>query len=307
MSVAFLFPGQGSQVPGMLHTLPDHPSVARTLDEVSETLRKDVLELDSPEAFRSTVSVQLALLACGVGVARALIAEGVEPEAVAGMSAGAFAAAVTAGVLNLADGVRLVKQRAEGMVELYPKGYGLAAIVGLTEKQVSTLVEEAYTAQSPVYVGSINAPRQIVIAGSDEGMNKALGAARKSGARKAVRLDVSEPSHCPLLQPVANGLTRSLQAMHLQEPKLVYLGNVTGRPLRSAEAISEDLANNIAHGVRWYDATTVLTELGCRLFLEMPPGHVLSELAREAFPHVKTLAIGETSFKHALLLAANSG
>jgi malonate decarboxylase epsilon subunit len=95
--------------------------------------------------------------------------------------------------------------------------------------------------------------------------------------------------------------------MHLQEPKLVYLGNVTGRPLRSAEAISEDLANNIAHGVRWYDATTVLTELGCRLFLEMPPGHVLSELAREAFPHVKTLAVGETSFKHALLLAANSG
>jgi len=112
MSVAFLFPGQGSQVPGMLHTLPDHPSVARTLDEVSETLRKDVLELDSPEAFRSTVSVQLALLACGVGVARALIAEGVEPEAVAGMSAGAFAAAVTAGVLNLADGVRLVKRSA---------------------------------------------------------------------------------------------------------------------------------------------------------------------------------------------------
>jgi len=304
MSVAFLFPGQGSQVPGMLHTLPDHPSVARTLDEVSEALRKDVLDLDSPEALRSTVSVQLALLACGVAVARALIAEGVEPEAVAGMSAGAFAAAVTAGVLNLADGVRLVKQRAEGMVELYPKGYGLAAIVGLTEKQVSTLVEEAYTAQSPVYVGNINAPRQIVIAGSNEEMNKILDAARKSGARKAVRLDVSEPSHCPLLEPVAATLTRSLRAIHLQKPKLVYVGNVSGRALRSAQAISEDLASNIAHAVRWYDATTVLTELGCRFFLEMPPGHVLSELAREAFPGIRTLAVGETSFKHALLLAS---
>ncbi len=307
MSVAFLFPGQGSQVPGMLHTLPDHPSIAQTLDEVSEALGENVLELDSPEALRSTVSVQLALLASGVAMARALIAESVKPEAVAGMSAGAFAAAVVAGVLNLADGVRLIKQRADRMVELYPEGYGLAAIVGLTEKQVSALVEEGYTEQNPVFVGNINAPRQIVIAGSKEGMEKVLEAARKSGARRAVRLDVSEPSHCPLLQPVADTLTRSLQAIHLQEPKMVYVGNITGRALRSGKAISEDLANNIAHGVRWYDATTVLKELGCRLFLEMPPGHVLSDLAREAFPDVRALAVGETSFKHAALAAANSG
>ena len=307
MSVAFLFPGQGSQVPGMLHTLPDHPAIGRTLDEVSEGLGENVLELDSTEALRSTVSVQLALLASGVGVARALIAEGVAPEAVAGMSVGAFAAAVAAGALDLDDGVRLVKQRAEGMVKLYPKGYGLAAIVGLTEKQVSTLVEAAYTEQNPVYVGNINAPRQIVIAGSDEGMDKVLEAARKSGARKAVRLNVSEPSHCPLLEPVADALRESLQAIHLQPPKMVYVSNVTGRALRSAEAISEDLASNIAHGVRWYDATTVLEELGCRLFLEMPPGHVLSELGREAFPDVRTLAVGETSVKHALLLASQFG
>jgi malonate decarboxylase epsilon subunit len=190
------------------------------------------------------------------------------------------------------------------MVELYPQGCGLAAVVGLREKQASTLVEEAYTEHDPVYVANINAPRQIVIAGSYEGMDKVLEAARKSGARKAVRLDVSEPSHCPLLQPVANTLTKSLKALHLHEPKLIYVGNITGRTLRTEEAISEDLATNIAHGVRWYDVTTVLKELGCRLFLEMPPGHVLSELARETFPDVRTLAIGETSFTHALLVAA---
>jgi len=299
-----MFPGQGSQVPGMLHALPDHPSIARTLDEVTEALGENVLQLDSPAALRSTVSVQLALLASGVAVARALVAEGVVPEAVVGMSAGAFAAAVVAGVLNLADGVRLIKLRAERMVELYPKGYGLAAIVGLTEKQVAALVEEAYTEQNPVYVANINAPRQIVIAGSYESIDKALEAARRTGAHKAVRLDVSEPSHCPLLQPVADTLTKTLQALHLHEPKLLYVGNVTGRALRTAEAISEDLATNIAHGVRWYDATTVLTELGCRLFLEMPPGHVLSELARETSPDVRTLAIGEASFTHALLVAA---
>jgi malonate decarboxylase epsilon subunit len=288
----------------MLHALPDRPSIARTLDEVSEALGENVLELDSPAALRSTVSVQLALLASGVAVARALVAEGVAPEAVAGMSAGAFAAAVVAGVLNLADGVRLMKLRAERMAELYPQGYGLAAIVGLTEKQVSALVEEAYTAQNPVYVANINAPRQIVIAGSIEDMDNVLEAARKSGARKAVRLDVSEPSHCRLLQPVADTLTKSLQALHLHEPRLIYVGNVTGRALRTQEAISEDLATNIAHGVRWYDATTVLKELGCRLFLEMPPGQVLSELARETFPDVRTLAVGETSFTNVLLVAA---
>jgi malonate decarboxylase epsilon subunit len=303
MSVAFLFPGQGSQVPGMLHNLPDRAAVVRTLDEVSETLRADVRGLDSAEALQSTVSVQLALLTSGVAVARALFEEGVKPEAVAGLSVGAFAAAVVAGVLDLGDGVRLVKERAEGMVELYPRGYGLAAIIGLTETQVCTLVKNAYTEQNPVYVGNINAPRQIVIAGSNEGMDKVLEAARKTGARKAVRLHVSEPSHCSLLQPVAEALKKSLQAIHLQEPKMVYAGNVTGRALRSAEAISKDLATNIAHGVRWYDATTVLRELGCHLFLEMPPGHTLSDLAQQNLSGVSSIPVEARVLPRVLRLA----
>lgn len=304
MSVAFLFPGQGSQVPGMLHSLPKHPAVSRTLDDVSESLGSDVRQLDSADALHSTLSVQLSVFASGVAVARALTEEGIEPEAVAGMSVGAFAAAVHSGVVGLPDGVHLVRQRAEGMTKLYPHGYGLAAIVGLTEKQVTAMVEAAYTEQDPVYVANINALRQIVIAGSDEGMNRMMEFARKAGARKAVRLDVSAPSHCPLLEPVADALKKSLRAIHLQNPKMVYVGNVTGRALRTAEAVAEDVACNIAHGVRWYDATTVLEELGCRLFLEMPPNHVLSGLAREAFPDVRTLAIGETSLAHAIQLAA---
>jgi malonate decarboxylase epsilon subunit len=306
MSVAFLFPGQGSQVPGMLRTLPDHPAIERTFDEVSEGLGANVRELDSADALQSTVSVQLALFTSGVAVGRALFEEGIRPKAVAGLSIGAFAAAVQSGVVSLSDAVHLVRHRAERMVELYPKGYGLSAIVGLTEQRVSTLVEEAYTEQDPVFVSNINAPRQIVIAGSNVGMNKVLEAALKSGAHKAERLHVSVPSHCPLLQPVANSLREILRTMHLQQPGMVYVGNVSARALRTSEAIAEDLASNIAHGVRWHDATTVLEELGCRLFLEMPPGHVLSELAREAFPDVRTLAIGETSFKHALLLASHS-
>jgi malonate decarboxylase epsilon subunit len=152
-------------------------------------------------------------------------------------------------------------------------------------------------------VGNINAPRQIVIAGSYEGMDKVLDAARKSGARKAVRLHVSEPSHCPLLQPVAEALKKSLQAIHLQEPKMVYAGNVAGRALRSAEAISEDLATNIADGVRWYDATTVLRELGCHLFLEMSPGHTLSDLAQRNLSGVSSIPVEARVLPRVLRLA----
>jgi malonate decarboxylase epsilon subunit len=263
-------------------------------------LGRDIRELDSAQALQSTVSVQLALLAAGVGVARALVEEGVTVDAIAGLSVGAFAAAVQCGVIGFSTAVRLVQQRAELMRQLYPAGYGLAAIVGLTETQVSALVAAVHTVQAPVYVGNINAPRQIVIAGSDEGMEKVVDAALKSGARKAERLEVSVPSHCPLLEPVAAALRTTLRGIVLEQPRLIYVGNVKGRALRTADAVAEDLASNIAHAVRWYDATTVLEELGARVFLEMPPGHVLSDLARESFPEVNTLALGQSTLGGAI-------
>jgi malonate decarboxylase epsilon subunit len=304
MSVAFIFPGQGSQVAGMLHALPDHPAITRTLDEVSESLGEDVRELDSARALQSTVSVQLALLASGVAMARTLVEEGVRPEAVAGLSVGAFAAAVQSGVISLSDSVRLVKQRAEMMEELFPNGYGLAVIVGLSAKQVSVLVDAIHTEETPVYLGNINAPRQIVIAGSDRGVTKVLETAQKNGARKAERLPVPVPSHCALLEPVAVALRTSLRTMQLNEPRMVYVGNASARALRTGRAVAEDMASNIAHVVRWHDATTVLKELGCLLFIEMPPGRVLSELAKDAFPEVKSLAASESPLKHTLNLAA---
>jgi malonate decarboxylase epsilon subunit len=303
LSFAFLFPGQGSQVPGMLHTLPDHPAVERTLTEASDHLHRDVRALDSEQALRSSVPVQLALLTAGVAVARALAEEGVAAEAVAGLSVGAFAAAVHCGVLSFPAALRLVEQRAEMMVSLYPTGYGLTAIAGLTEAQVLALVDRAHTPETPVFVGNINAPRQIVIAGSDAGMAKVLEAAQRGGARRATRLQVSVPSHCPLLEPVAAALRATLARMTLGQPKLLYIGNMRGRALRAAPAIAADLADNIAHAVRWHDATTVLEELGCRMFLEMPPGCVLTAMAREAFPEVKTIPIAKDGLRAALRLA----
>jgi malonate decarboxylase epsilon subunit len=291
MSVAFIFPGQGSQFPGMLHHCLDHPAVIRTLDEISEVLHSDVRNLDSEQGLKSDISVQLALLAAGVATARALMEQHVDPAAVSGLSVGAFAAAVTADVLSLQDAVELVRLRAEQMMKLYPSGYGLSALVGLNESQVTTIVQAVTSIKDPVFVGNINAPRQIVIAGSNAGMDRVLDEARRQGASKAVRLHVSVPSHCPLLQSVADLLGKRMSSVNLTTPRMTYVGNVNARAMRTKEMVARDLVNNIAHGVRWHDATTVLKELGCNLFLEMPPGHTLSDLAEENLPGINSVPV----------------
>jgi malonate decarboxylase epsilon subunit len=191
MNTAFLFPGQGSQRPQMLHDLVRHPSVDDTLSEASGILGFDVRTLDSADALQSTVSVQLGLLVVGVATARALLRSGLQPLAVAGLSVGAFAAAVAAEALTFPDAIRLVRSRAEQMEQMYPTGYGLSAIVGLTENHVVRLVNTANSLERPVFVSNINAPKQIVIAGSIEGMKIVLEQALLQGARKAEPLDVS--------------------------------------------------------------------------------------------------------------------
>jgi malonate decarboxylase epsilon subunit len=282
----------------MLHQLPDHPAVQQTLEEVSTELGYDVRTLDSPEALLSTLPVQLALLTAGVATARALELEGVIPEAVAGLSVGAFGAAVHAQVLTLADGVRLVKQRAELMEQHSPEGYGLTAIVGLKEDQVTALIMEANTPDDPVYLGNVNSADQIVISGSTTGMRKVANAALQAGARKVERLDVAVLSHSPLLQPVADTLARTLQNIPLRSPRMLYIGNLTARALRNPADIAADLANNIAHGVRWYESMIVLQELGCTLFIETPPGHVLTNLAKQSVLDAKSLALADTSLSY---------
>jgi malonate decarboxylase epsilon subunit len=307
MSIALLFPGQGSQTPDMLDRLPDHPAVRQTLEEVSAELGYDVRTLDSPEALRSTVPVQLALLTAGVAAARALETEGVIPEAVAGLSVGAFGAAVHASVLTLSDAIRLVKQRAELMEQHSPDGYGLTAIIGLKEDQVAALIAQAHTPADPVYLGNVNSADQIVITGSLTGMQKVSRAALQAGARKAERLDVAVLSHSPLLQPVADALLQTLQNIPLRPARMAYIGNVKARTLRRAEDIAWDLANNIAHGVRWYETTIILQELGCTLCVETPPGHVLTNLAKQSIPEVKSIALAETSLTYIVQQVSRRG
>jgi malonate decarboxylase epsilon subunit len=304
MTVAFLFPGQGSQSSGLLHHLPPHAEVSRTIREASEALGLDCAALDSEDALRSTPAVQQALLIAGIATARALIAEHVHPAAVAGMSVGAFGAAVTCKTLSFADALRLIRLRGELMQAAFPSGFGLAAIEGLIEVQVEGIVERVSTAASPAYVSNINAPRQIVVAGSDAALDAVIAQARQQGARGAERLAVSVPSHCPLLQPVADRLAQATATLPLRPPSMPYVSNRGGRALYDAEDIRHDLVTGVAHPVRWYDALEVLRELGGKLFIEMAPGHVSTRLVSQLFPDVRTVSIADRGLSYATVLAA---
>ncbi|HET9378348.1 MAG TPA: malonate decarboxylase subunit epsilon, partial [Chthoniobacterales bacterium] len=242
MSIAFLYPGQGAQFAGMLHQLPEHAKIRETLHEASQVLGHDVLTLDTEATLSSTVPVQLGLFVSGVAVTRALQAEGIEPDSVAGLSVGAFAAAVAAEALSFKDGLCLVKLRAERMEEAYPKGYGLSVIIGLNERQLSEIITEINKPESPVFLANLNAPTQIVIAGSDAGMKGVVHRAKNEGAHTTKRLPVSVPSHCVLLQSVADQLIRRLAGVEIRTPKAIYISNRRARALRDPDAIREDLA-----------------------------------------------------------------
>jgi malonate decarboxylase epsilon subunit len=306
MTVAFLFPGQGAQGEGLLHRLPQHAEVTRTRAEASAILGLDLGTLDNALAQHSTAAVQLGLLVAGVATARALMAEQVLPGAVAGMSVGAFGAAVACGTLSFADALRLVRLRGELMQAAFPSGYGLAALVGLDEVRVDSLVERVRTAERPVYVSNINAPRQIVVAGSDAALSAVTTLALQHGAGRVDRLAVSVPSHCPLLEPVAERLARALATLPLQPPEVPYVSNRGGRALWDADAIREDLATSVAHPVRWYDTLEVLRELGATLFLEMAPGHVSTQLVAQLLPGVRAVSITDQGLRSAAFAARDN-
>ena len=305
MTVAFLFPGQGSQSAGLLHYLPQHAEVTRTIREASAILGLDVDTLDTADALRSTAAVQTALLIAGVATARALMAEQVRPAAVAGMSIGAFGAAVTCGALAFADALPIVRLRGELMERAFPSGYGLAAVEGLDEFQVEGIVKQVGTTAFPAYVSNINAPQQIVVAGIDRALDAVISEARQQGAHHAERLAVSVPSHCPLLQPVADALADAMAKLSLQPPSMPYVSNRGGRPLYDAEAIGQDLTTSVAHPVRWYESLEVLRELGARVFIEMPPGHISTHLVSELFPDVRAVSIADQSLHYATVVVAH--
>jgi malonate decarboxylase epsilon subunit len=290
VSVAYLFPGQGAQSPGFLHRLPVHPAVTHTLEEASFVLGSDVRMLDSEAALRSTANVQLSVLIAGAAVSRALTQEGIQVAAVAGLSVGAFGAAVACGALSFVDALALVKTRGECMEQAYPTGYGMAAIVGLDERQVAAVLERVGGADAEVYIANINGPTQLVISGADRALDAAMKMARERGARHAERMAVSTPSHSPLLQAVSERLAAAMRTIEFQPPRFPYVSNRRARAVRDSTGVRDDLIANVSNIVRWHDSVTVLYELGVRLFIEPPPGQVLTRLAQQAFPMARAIA-----------------
>lgn len=302
MSVLFTFPGQGSQRPGMLHRLPDHPEVARTLTETHEVLGADPLQLDTAEAFRSSMAVQLCLLIAGVAMARRLVASGGCPDMVAGLSIGAYPAAVVAGALDYRDAVSLVARRGKLMDDSYPHGYGMAAVIGLRQQQLEGLIAQVHTSTDPVYLANLNAEQQFVIAGADGALRAVMDLALTHGASKAERLAVSVPSHCELFNDATLKMQAAFTDVKLRRPQIQFFSSSAARLLWDPVRIADDLATNMARQVHWADTARLVWERGARLAIEMPSGQVLSNLTAPVFSDGRVVCCENTSIETILTL-----
>ena len=291
--IAFLFPGQGSQDAGMAVRAAS-ANFDRVLAEVSVELGWDLEHrLSDPAFIETALGAQLGLLSVGVASARDLVDAGIRPDWVAGHSVGAFAAAVAAGSLALDRAVRIVESRATLMSHGSRPGYGMAALVGLDVAAVDLLVADVSTPADPVYRANVNGPRQVVLSGARAGLARACEIALASGARTARLLNIPSPSHCALMEPVEVGLRAVFGDEHLAHPTVPFAGNISGRLLRDASAVRDDLLGNVAHPVRWDLVAEGLYEAGARLFIEMRPGRVLRDLAEAHFPDARAVSLDE--------------
>ena len=289
MSSLFAFPGQGAQQAGMLQCLPEGATLL--LEEASDTLGEQVAALDSTQALPSTRAVQLCLLLAGVAWARWLLQRSPAPDYVAGLSIGAYPAAVTAGALAFADAVQLVALRGELMQRAYPQGYGMTALSGLDLGSVERLLAEV---DGEVYLANLNSDNQIVIAGSDAAMAELAAKARGRGQGVARRLSVSVPSHCALLDGPATELAAAFASVELRRPHITYLSGSSARPIFEPQRLRDDLAGNMARLVDWRATLRTAYERGARLQVEIPPGSVLSGLARPVFEQGRVVALQAT-------------
>ena len=278
MSSLLVFPGQGAQRTGMLQALP-----AAVLDEASDALGEDVRALDTAQALSNTRAVQLCLLIAGVAQARLL--EHI-PDYVAGLSIGAYPAAVIAGALGFGDAIKLVSLRGELMQNAYPQGFGMTALIGPELSTVEQLLADIHSPQTPVYLANINADNQTVIAGSDAAMQQV--AQRIKGNGIARRLAVSVPSHCALLEEPAQALADAFVA--LKAPRITYLSSTRARPIHNPEQLRDDLAFNMCRIVDWRGTVQSAYERGVRLQIELPPGAVLTGLSRRVFEQGTVIA-----------------
>jgi [acyl-carrier-protein] S-malonyltransferase len=283
--IACLFPGQGSQAVGMGKALADQfPICAATFAEADAALGEPLSDLifNGPaDRLTLTENTQPAILTMSVAAWRLLEDRGLKPAFVAGHSLGEYSAHVAAGTLAFADAVRLVRNRGRYMQEAVPVGEGaMAAILGLDEAGVVQACQDAAQGEV-VSPANLNAPGQIVIAGTAAAVARASERAKALGAKRAIPLQVSAPFHCALMKPAEVRLAPELQAASAADPRVPVVANVDGQPKRSAEESIDALIRQVSSPVRWESVVQRLASEGVTAYVEVGPGKVLSGLVKK--------------------------
>ncbi|EMS1657455.1 ACP S-malonyltransferase [Neisseria gonorrhoeae] len=284
MSFTFFFPGQGSQSLGMMNGFAEHAIVKNTFDEASAILGQDLWAMingSDAEIIGQTVNTQPIMLAAGVAVYRAYLEVGGKtPAAVAGHSLGEYTALVAAEALDFADAVKLVRLRAELMQSAVPQGVGaMAAILGLEDEQVRQICAES--AQGEVVEAvNFNSPGQVVIAGNAAAVGRTMAAAKEAGAKRALPLPVSVPSHCSLMKPAADKLAEALKTVEIKQPQIRVIHNADVAAYDDAGKIKDALVRQLYSPVRWTETVNALVSDGIAESAECGPGKVLAGLAK---------------------------
>lgn len=278
--IAFVFPGQGAQYVGMGRDLAAAFPEAREVLDGDPALSRLMFE-GPPEDLKQTVNTQPAVVAHSLAVLAVLRARGLEPAVVAGHSVGEYAAVCASGALGLEDTLRLVRQRGRFMQEageIQPSG--MAALIGADLATAEALCEKAATPEAPVEVANLNSPGQVVISGSNAGLEKALELAREFGVRKAVRLEVSGAFHSCVMRPAWERLRVELLQAPLQDPRIPVVANLTAEPITEREALRSALIDQVVSRVRWEDSVKRMLEMGVTRFVEAGPGGALAGMIR---------------------------
>ncbi|OYW39663.1 MAG: [acyl-carrier-protein] S-malonyltransferase [Hydrogenophilales bacterium 12-61-10] len=305
LKLAFVFPGQGSQSVGMMQGWGERPDVRATFTEASDALGQDLWAMvaDGPiELLNQTVNTQPAMLAADIAAWRVWqAAGGATPALLAGHSLGEYAALVAAGALGFADAIRLVRFRAEAMQAAVPDGVGaMAAILGMEDDAVRAVCSEA-AAGEVVEAVNFNSPGQVVIAGNKAAVERAMVLAKEKGAKRALPLPVSVPSHSSLMLPAAEKLLAHLQGVTIAMPLIPVLHNTDVHSQADADAIRLALARQLHTPVRWVETVQALKAAGIDRVIECGPGKVLAGLNKRIDDSLPAVAlVDETSLVAAL-------
>jgi len=295
MSLAFVFPGQGSQNVGMGRALASaFPESRAVFEEADDVLGMALSRLcfDGPEEeLQLTANTQPAILAASVAALQPLLARGVRPDRVAGHSLGEYSALVAAGALSLREALVAVRRRGEYMQQAVPVGVGaMAAILGLDEAAVERACQEV-AGGDVVSLANLNSPGQVVIAGHKAAVDRAVERCKAAGAKRAVSLPVSAPFHCALMKPAQDRLEADLSALRFRDPVVPVVNNVDARVVRSAAECRDGLVRQVSAPVRWQESVELLVREGISTFVEVGPGAVLSGLVRKTAKGVRVLAV----------------